>query len=450
MTPDRELLRRYVEQGSEEAFTELVRRHINMVYGTALRQLRGDVPMAEDTAQSVFTALAHKPGSSMRIVNLAGWLYSTTRFQVSHAVRTERRRREREQKAHVMQMIYTGDSSRDRTEVPSELLDEVIERLDEDEREAILHRFFEGQSFPEMGSILDISEDAARMRVNRALEKIRKLFEKNGITSSAGAIAAALANQVVAVPAGLASSISSAALAGAATLSAASTVKVGIIALMSTTKTALFIASTAAIVAIGYSTYEFRQATTQRDVIATLTRDNERLEDAIKQREHEAASLSHRAVLSEQEAAILQRKLNEFAARASPPAANAVPNSEEETRRLAAEKMAQMKPLLEAGMPIKGAVLLYVDGKPVDQPVSFVIGKETRIAGDDGTYSVTPSLNQNGSVRYACNLLQANPNGGAEQVISRNVVVAAPWGDFTFERFDNGTAMGFVPDMAGP
>jgi hypothetical protein len=111
--------------------------------------------------------------------------------------------------------------------------------------------------------------------------------------------------------------------------------------------------------------------------------------------------------------------------------------------------MAQMKPLLEAGMPISGAVLLYVNGKLVDQPVSFGIGKETRIVGDDGTNSVTPTLNKDGSVRYACNLLQADPNGGAEQVTRRSVIVAAPWGSFSFGR-DDGTAIGFLPDMAGP
>ena len=219
---------------------------------------------------------------------------------------------------------------------------------------------------------------------------------------------------------------------------------------MSTTRSTLFVASAVVILALGFSFYEHRQVMIQRDAAARVSGEAAQLEDALKQSKHEAASFNHRAVLAEKEAADLQRKLNEFASRTSPPPANVAPKSAEETRRLAAEKMAQMKPLLEAGMPIKGAVVLYVHGKPVDQPVSFVIGKETRIAGDDGTYSVTPSLNQNGSVRYACNLLQADPNGGAEQVASRMVVVAAPWGDFTFGRFDNGTAMGFVPDMAGP
>ena len=88
MTTDRELLGRYFDAGSEEAFREIVQRHVNLVYGAALRQLCGDVSLAQEVTQTVFTALASRAKPRAQISHLAAWLHTTTRFAVSHAVRT--------------------------------------------------------------------------------------------------------------------------------------------------------------------------------------------------------------------------------------------------------------------------------------------------------------------------------------------------------------------------
>src|SRR3954468_9108571 len=60
MILDCDLLRRYAETHSEEAFAELVRRHINLVYSAAMRQVNGDSHLAQDVAQTVFAELARK------------------------------------------------------------------------------------------------------------------------------------------------------------------------------------------------------------------------------------------------------------------------------------------------------------------------------------------------------------------------------------------------------
>jgi DNA-directed RNA polymerase specialized sigma24 family protein len=105
MAEDAALLRDYAEEDSGEAFAELVRRHLNLVYGAALRRVGGNAPLAEDVSQQVFTALARNAKSLARRPSLTGWLYTTVRFAAAQAVQTERRRQLREQKAQIMQNI---------------------------------------------------------------------------------------------------------------------------------------------------------------------------------------------------------------------------------------------------------------------------------------------------------------------------------------------------------
>src|SRR4051812_43484966 len=92
---DLQLLRQYAEQRSEEAFGELVRRHVNLVYSTALR-LIAERQLAEDVAQAVFVKLASKAGAIREGTLLSGWLYRTTQFVAETARRSEYRRRMRD------------------------------------------------------------------------------------------------------------------------------------------------------------------------------------------------------------------------------------------------------------------------------------------------------------------------------------------------------------------
>src|SRR5690242_20109056 len=97
MSNDRELLRQYVEGRSEDAFTQLVNEHLNLVYSAALREVYGDRALAQDLAQAVFTELAHQSGKLLRHPSLAGWLYTTVRHLAANLRRAEQRRRNREQ-----------------------------------------------------------------------------------------------------------------------------------------------------------------------------------------------------------------------------------------------------------------------------------------------------------------------------------------------------------------
>src|SRR4030095_10415353 len=105
------------------------------------------------------------------------------------------------------------------------VLDEVLDSLDDRDRAALLLRFFRQHSFREVGSALGVSEDAARMRVGRALDKLRDLLAARGVTTTAAALSAALATQAVqAAPFGLAATLAGAALIGGASSVSTSTV----------------------------------------------------------------------------------------------------------------------------------------------------------------------------------------------------------------------------------
>src|SRR3954465_712835 len=103
MSDDGELLERFVNTGDQAAFGELVARHINLVYSTALRRLGGDFHLAEDVTQMVFSKLAWRARAMPRSIVLAGWLHETTRFAAAKIIRTDRRRQAREQEALKMQ-----------------------------------------------------------------------------------------------------------------------------------------------------------------------------------------------------------------------------------------------------------------------------------------------------------------------------------------------------------
>ena len=208
---DIELLRDYDLHGSEAAFTELVQRHINFVYSVALRHV-GVAAEAEEITQAVFIILARKAASLRADTALEGWLYETTRLTALSFLRGERRRQFREQEAYMQSTLQ--DSADDRTwNQLAPLLDEAMFRLRKNDRDAVVLRFFKGKNLREVAAALAVTETAAQRRVLRAVEKLRKIFAKSGVTLPAALIVGALAaNSVQAAPAGLAQTISVVAL----------------------------------------------------------------------------------------------------------------------------------------------------------------------------------------------------------------------------------------------
>jgi len=245
---DTKLLRSYAEEGSESAFSELVSRHIDLVYSAAMRQVAGDTHLAQDVTQMVFADLARKARTLPRRAVLTGWLYQATRYAASKVVRAERRRSNREREAVAMHQPSTGTEPN--WDQLGPVLDEAMGRLGAKDRDAVLLRYFERKDLRAVGGALGLSEEAARKRVGRALERLRRYLTGRGVTLSAATLATALTGSAVqSAPAALAATISAAVFAGAAAAATGSTFN--LLNLMSMTKLKAGLLGAAVVVGAG-------------------------------------------------------------------------------------------------------------------------------------------------------------------------------------------------------
>lgn len=212
---DQELLREFVARKSEAGFAELVRRHVDHVYSAALRMVC-DAHLAQDVTQGVFIALAKSAPQLADRPILSGWLHRTAQNIAANTVRSEVRRHTREQEVAAMNELL-GNEPDTTWEMISPHLDAALGELDEPDRDALMLRFFERKSSREMAAILGTSEDAAKKRVSRAMERLRESFSKRRVAIGAGGLMALIsANAVQSAPVGLAAAISTAALTGTA------------------------------------------------------------------------------------------------------------------------------------------------------------------------------------------------------------------------------------------
>jgi RNA polymerase sigma factor (sigma-70 family) len=219
---DAQLLKQYARQSSEAAFGEIVARYADLVYSAALRQLRSP-EAAREVTQTVFIDLSRKSSSLAHKLpangSIVGWLYRSTRFAVLNFIRNDQRRQNTEKQAIDNSGLLgpEHDSPLDWDHVRP-VLDAAISSLGDKDRVALLLRFFKNQDFRGVGTALGISDDAAQKRVSRALEKLRRLLARQGVTTTGVALSAAISTQAVqTAPAALIPALTKGAIAATAT-----------------------------------------------------------------------------------------------------------------------------------------------------------------------------------------------------------------------------------------
>ncbi len=262
---DLELLKRYTCDRAEDAFAEIVRRHVNLVHSAALRQVRS-TQLAEEVAQSTFTDLARNAARLKPDTVLTAWLYQVTRRTAIDVVRREARRQLREQIATEMNAMNATNAEWTHIEP---LLDEAMSALDDTDRAAVLLRYFDNKSLREVGATLGTSDDAAQKRVSRAVERLREFFAKRGVTVGASGLAVVIsANAVQAAPVGLAFTISTSAALIGTTLATTATITAAKAITMTTLQKTIIGATLVA--AIGTGIYQTHQVSDLREQVRSL------------------------------------------------------------------------------------------------------------------------------------------------------------------------------------
>ena len=303
MNDDAELLRRYAEEGAEEAFAELVRRHLNLVYSSALRRTSGDGHRAEDVAQQVFMRLARDARQLSRHAVLGAWLHRATRNAAINLMLSEQRRKLREEEVQTMHDLTADSTPEADWERLRPVLDDAMDQLGETDRTAVILRFFEKRPFAEIGRVLRLTDDAARMRVDRALDKLRALLASRGVTSTSAALALALTNQAgVAAPASLAASVTGAALTGATAGGLAPSIS--FLTLMSTSKIATGVAGVVLALTLGTTGYEVYASREAAASLVAASRENDALLAKLR-------GLQRQAEAADQATAALQKSLDD-------------------------------------------------------------------------------------------------------------------------------------------
>ena len=289
MTSDLELLGRFAREKSQDAFTVLVTRHVNLVHSAALRQVRSP-QLAEEVAQSVFADLARNAIKLKPDTIVTAWLYQVTRRTAIDVVRKESRRQLREQIA--VEMTNMNATANNWTQIEP-LLDDAMAALDETDRTAILLRYFENKNLREVGAALGTSDDAAQKRVSRAVEQLREFFAKRGATVGASGLAVVIsANAVQAAPIGLTATISAAAvIAGTVVHTSAVIAATKTIAMTTLQKTLI---TAALVTTVGAGIFEARQAAQLRDQVQTLQQKQAPLAEQIKQLQRERDEATNR------------------------------------------------------------------------------------------------------------------------------------------------------------
>ncbi len=385
---DLQLLARYARDRAEDAFAELVRRHLGLVHSAALRQV-GSPQLAEEVAQSVFTDLARnaaklRPGVGVASA-LSAWLYQVTRRTAIDVVRREARRQWREQIATDLNAMNATTNDWAHIEP---LLDDAMDALDATDRTAVLLRYFENMSLREVGATLGTSDDAAQKRVSRAVERLREFFAQRGVRiGTSGLVVVISAHAVQAAPVGLAVTISTAAVLAATTMTTSVTSTTITTIAMTTLQKAVLVATLVAVVGTGI--YQVREVSILRRRVEALQLAQAPLVEQNAQLKSDNESLANRLAQADKLSYVSSDRLRELLRLRGE--VGVLRRQQRESERVAA---AQAKTAEVTGRPAAGATL------PPNQPLPFQVQLVLDQPGEDAELMTNSASGDGGETLY--------------------------------------------------
>ncbi|HWA28860.1 MAG TPA: sigma-70 family RNA polymerase sigma factor [Lacunisphaera sp.] len=284
MKEDAELLHAFATGRDEASFRELVDRRIGFVYAVNLRRLR-DPHLAQDATQAVFIALARKAAKVAHGPSVIGWLHRSCCYESLNLMRAQTNRLARETEAERLGTTTGAARPPEAAGALEAVLDEILNELPEKDREIILARYFSDRSYAEIGAKTGYSENAARMRADRALARLRDRLESRGFPSAAAVLAGILpAYASAAIPSGLATVVANTAL----TMSAAGAASASVFFSMSATK---IVTAAAVFVLAGFTGFEAYQANNLRRELGELRQQSLQASEKYRSLENRLAAL---------------------------------------------------------------------------------------------------------------------------------------------------------------
>lgn len=197
---DSALLRAFQAEPGEDSFRRLAERHVPLVWSVARRVLADEPALVEDAVQLVLTDLARHAARLRPEGSLGGWLHRHTWFTASKLRRAEHRRRRRESAATMSANSISNAAPDDPWRELAPHVDSALAALPETDRAAIVLRFFDGRGYRAVGEALGLSDEAARKRVDRALDLLRKRLVRAGVALPIAVLGSILAANALAAP----------------------------------------------------------------------------------------------------------------------------------------------------------------------------------------------------------------------------------------------------------
>ena len=188
------LLKRFTASGDSEAFAQIITQHVSMVYSVCLRILL-DKDKAADAVQDTFLQLIRKADSITD--SLPNWLHRVAVNRAKELIRMDSLRKNRESRYIANHNdIGTNDEKAIWNEI-SGYIDEELEILDDQTREVIILRFFEGLSTIDIAGKCNISQPTVSRRIDSGIELLRQKLKSRGVIVPAALFITLLTDNVV-------------------------------------------------------------------------------------------------------------------------------------------------------------------------------------------------------------------------------------------------------------